>query len=978
MKPGPSTKFSANPLLVSAAYALISVIWIVLSDQLIRHLATNPDTITRWSILKGAFYVSLSAGLIYFLMERISSANRTLADKVKSQTEALRKSGDRYWRVLETAREGVWTVDRQGRTEYVNQALASMLGFRVEEMVGRDLLEYVDPDWQKIAAESFRQQAFSSGSVELKFRRKDGSEMWASAYRGTLLDEIGQYDGAVSRVSDISEQKRVEDELRLQATALTAAANAIAVTDLDGKILWTNPAFTRLTGYEPAEVIGQNRRILRSGKQSPAFYRELWSAILDGRVWHGEITNRHKDGRLYDEEMTIAPVRSPTGAVTRFIVIEQDVTARKQAQEALRRSEELFRCLVENSSDGIMLADVNGRMRYASESACNVIGYSRQELLGRNLFELVHEEELEKVRALFERIGREPGSTLECSSRVRHGDGTWRYCEGTATNRIEDPDVAAVVINFRDNTARKSAEEALGQAEAKYREIFENAVEGMCQITPEGRVLSVNQAFATMFGFDSPGEAAQHISDISRQVYADAAKREEIGRTLAEGGVVRNFECEASRRDGSRMWLLANVRAVYGADRKILCYEGTLQDITERKTLELQLRQAQRLEAVGRLAGGVAHDFNNLLGVIIGYGDILQTQLPSEHPALKSNYEIQKAARRAADLTRQLLAFSRKQILQPQVLNLNALLDELSKMLHRMIGEDVELVFRPGQEVARVKADPGQLEQVVMNLAVNAKDAMPGGGRLLIETVNVEVDEGFAHRHAPMRPGSYVMLSVTDTGCGMDARTLSQIFEPFYTTKEQGKGTGLGLSIVYGIVKQSGGYIWVDSEPNRGSAFRIYLPPTAEAETAVASFVPRPSSIGGTETILVVEDDPSLREMIRMVLTAAGYRILEAPNGAEALSLLRGTSESVQLLMTDIVMPGKMNGWELARSAAASKPAIRKLFMTGFSGELDTFGIAIAPDVMLITKPFSSDLLLRKVRETLDNPTEARSAATSL
>ena len=535
-----------------------------------------------------------------------------------------------------------------------------------------------------------------------------------------------------------------------------------------------------------------------------------------------------------------------------------------------------------------------------------------------------------------------------------------------------------MVVNFRDSTERKSAEEALRQAEAKYREIFENAVEGICQIAPSGQGLSANQAFATIFGFDTPDEAVQHISDISRQVYVDSAKREEISRALAEGGVVRNFECEACRRDGSRMWLLANVRATHGADGKILCYEGTLQDITERKTLELQLRQAQKLEAVGRLAGGVAHDFNNMLGVIIGYGDIVQTQLPPEHPAFRNTIEMQKAARRAADLTRQLLAFSRRQILQPQVLNLNSLLDELSKMLHRMIGEDVELVFHPGQDVARVKADPGQLEQVVMNLAVNAKDAMPRGGRLLIETANVEVDEDFAHRHVPMRPGSYVLLSVTDTGSGMDASLLSRIFEPFFTTKEQAKGTGLGLSIVYGIVKQSGGYIWVDSEPNRGSSFRIYLPPTAEAETAVTSFVPRPSSIGGTETILVVEDDASLREIIRMVLTTAGYRILEAPNGAEALTLLRGTNESVHLLVTDIIMPGRVNGWELAQSAAVIKPAMRALFMTGFGGELDTFGIAIAPDVMLITKPFSSDLLLRKVRETLDVRAGVRSAATSL
>lgn len=975
MKPAPSTKFSANPLLLSAAYALISVIWIVFSDQLIRHLATNPDTMTRWSIVKGAVYVTLSAGLIYFLMERISSANRTLADKVKSQTEALRKSGDRYRRVLETAREGVWTVDRQGRTEFVNQRMASMLGFRVEEMVGRDLLEYVDPDWQNIAAKSFRQQAFSSGSVELKFRRKDGSEMWALAYRGTLLDEIGQYDGAVSRVSDISEQKRAEDELRLQATALNAAANAIVITDAAGTILWVNPAFTAVTGYGPEEVVGRNPSVLKSGEHTQQFYQDLWNTIMTGRVWHGEVVNRRKDGNLYWEEMTIAPVRSREGAITHFVAIKQDVTARNQAREALRRNEERFRRLVENIGDGILSVDTEGKIQYASESACNVSGYPRQQLVGRSMFQFVHSEDLAQLQSLFARALRESGSTVQWGSMVRRKDGSWRYFEGSMANRLEDPDIAALVINFRDSTARRETEEALIRAEARYRAIFENAAVGIYVSAPGAQYLSMNPALASIYGFDSPEDAIQHSSDI-KHLYVDPDKWEEFRRCLAKDGVVRNFEYEVHRRDSTRRWLLENARAVYGDKGELLYYEGVVEDVTELKSLELQLRQAQRLEAVGRLAGGVAHDFNNMLGVILGYGDILQTQLPSNHPGLKSATEMQKAALRAANLTRQLLAFSRKQILQPQVLNLNSLLDELSKMLRRLIGEDIELVFRPGENVARVKADPGQLEQVVMNLAVNARDAMPGGGRLSIETSNVAVDEGFAQRHSPMRPGFYVLVLVTDTGSGMNAEVLSHIFEPFFTTKEQGKGTGLGLSIVYGIIKQSGGYIWVDSEPNRGSSFRIYLPPTTEVETTVASR-PSPSSSGGTETILVVEDDASLREMIRIVLTGAGYRILEARNGSEALSLLPDINEAVHLLMTDIIMPA-VNGWELARSIAASRPGIPTLFMTGFGVALDTFGIEIAPDVMLLTKPFTSDLLLRKVRETLDTRSGARSATTSL
>jgi PAS domain S-box-containing protein len=1101
MKAASSKSFSARPLLVSIVYAVVSVVWIVFSDRLLRHLAASSDTMTRWSIIKGSLFVSLSAILMYFLMERISSANRNLAEKVKSQTAALQKSTDRGRQALETAREGVWAVDRQGRTELVNQRMGSMLGFRTEELVGRDLLEYVDSKWQKIAAERFRQQALSSDPVELKFRRKDGSEMWGSVYRVMLFDELGQYDGAVSRVSDISEQKSAEEQLRLQATALHAAANAIVITDTSGAILWVNPAFTTLTGYSSDEVIGMNPRILKSGEHDAAFYKSLWSTISEGKVWQGEMVNRHKSGGLYHEEMIIAPVRSTTGAVSHFIAIKQDVTTRNLAQDALRRSEKRFHRLVERSSDGIALVDAVGRIQYVSESACHISGHTRRELLGNNLLDFIDDEDRANAQRWFGCALSEPGSIIEGGFRMRRADGSWRYFEGTCSNRLQDPDVAALVVNFRDSTEHKSAVEALVRAEAKYREIFENAVVGICQSTPEGHFLSVNQAFATMFGFDSPEQAIQHTSEISLEMYADPAKREEFSHTLARDGVVRNFECEAKRRDGSRMCLLANARVVQGADGKIV-YEGTVQDITEHKQaeealrqseekflrafqsspdaisisrlgdgryvdvnegyvrlfgrsreeaightalelkvwenpeerrrmvtqlqregsvrnlecsfrkksdeiwrgllsgekielaaepcllavirdvteqtrLELQLRQAQRLEAVGRLAGGVAHDFNNMLGVILGYGDILQTQLPPRHPARASAAEMQKAALRAANLTRQLLAFSRKQILQPQVLNLNSLIEELCKMLRRLIGEDIEFVFRPGLEVARVKADPGQLEQVVMNLAVNARDAMPSGGQLLIETANVGVDADFAHRHAHMPPGPYVLLSVTDTGSGMTLETLSHIFEPFFTTKERGKGTGLGLSMVYGIVKRSGGYIWVDSEPNQGSAFQIYLPPTVEAEVAVPSLSHRSISLRGTETILIAEDDASVREMMRIVLAAAGYTVLEARDGAEALALLRHTRKSVHLLVTDIIMPGKMNGWELARSAAGKRPGIRALFMTGFGVELNTFGIDIAPDVMLLTKPFSADLLLRRIRETLDSGAGARSASTS-
>jgi two-component system cell cycle sensor histidine kinase/response regulator CckA len=391
--------------------------------------------------------------------------------------------------------------------------------------------------------------------------------------------------------------------------------------------------------------------------------------------------------------------------------------------------------------------------------------------------------------------------------------------------------------------------------------------------------------------------------------------------------------------------------------------EGTLLDITERKNLEEQLRQAQRIEAVGRLAGGVAHDFNNLLTAILGYSDIVLEQLPSGDRLRHYVGEIKKAGERAASLTRQLLAFSRQQVLAPLVLDLNAVVADMEKMLRRLIGEDIELVTVLGHDLARVKADPSQLEQVIMNLAVNARDAMPEGGRLSLATANFLVDEAYAQRHVGLKPGPYVTLTVTDTGCGMDAETLSRIFEPFFTTKEKGKGTGLGLSTVYGVVKQSGGYIEVESEPGRGTAFRVYLPQVEESLTNVKEREPAAAPSSGAETILLVEDEESVRTLVESVLRSKGYKVIPAARGDEALALSEQYAQPIALMLVDMVMP-RMSGRELARRLAPLHPETKVLFMSGYAGSSASDGLDA--DTHFIQKPFTSEALARKVRETLD------------
>lgn len=957
-------RLRATPLIVSLVYAALSLAWILSSDRLIDYFTTDTDKFMRWSMLKGGVFVLLSAALIYLLTHRITVTNESLAKQVETQTVELKKSDDRFRRVLETAQEGVWVVNRHNRTEFVNQRLLDMLGYSLDELRDKNPQQYTDPNWQPQRAKGLGDRgAFTA--MEMKFRRRDGTDLWANVSRGPLLDDDGSYDGAVLLVNDNTEQRMAEDRLRLQATAVNAAANAIVITDAAGTIVWVNPAFTTITGYQPEEVIGHTHRLLKSGEHDQAFYKNLWETIRAGNVWIGEISNRRKGGERFYEEMTIAPVRSREGTVTHFIAIKQDVTARKLAEDALGRSEQRFRLLVENIADGIIATDADAKIAYASESACRVTGYSRAELIGANLFAFVHPEDRAKLIGMFDRAIREAGPIVQWGARVRTRAGEWRYFEGSTTNRLQDPDTSALIINFRDSTARQQAEQALVDTEAKYRALFENATVGIYLSTPVGRYISMNQSLAGTLGFASPEEAISRLPAI-KELYVDCAKWDEFRERVLREGFVHDFEYEILRQDGSRRWLTESARSVHDNQGQLLYYEGVTRDITDKKSLEIQLRQAQKLEAIGRLAGGVAHDFNNMLGVILGYGDILQTQLPSEHPGQKSVLEMQKASRRAADLTRQLLAFSRKQILQPQVVNLNSLVEDLYKMLHRLIGDQIELIFHPSPSPVMVKADPGQVEQVLMNLAVNARDAMPGGGRLLLETSNAMVGEEFARNHAPMPPGEYVLLSVTDTGTGMNADTLSHIFEPFFTTKEQGKGTGLGLSIVYGIVKQSGGYIWVDSKPGAGTTFSIYLPPTAERQPAGVSRPLQTNAIRGSETIMLVEDDATLREMVRLVLVNAGYAVVEADGGPNAMGLLRNLTQPIHLLITDVVMPGGINGWALAQLVAGAHPETTTLFMTGYGVEFETFGMDIDPDIMLIMKPFSSDDLLRKVREALD------------
>jgi two-component system cell cycle sensor histidine kinase/response regulator CckA len=502
----------------------------------------------------------------------------------------------------------------------------------------------------------------------------------------------------------------------------------------------------------------------------------------------------------------------------------------------------------------------------------------------------------------------------------------------------------------------------LTEREEFFQLISENVADMIAVVDANGKRLYNSPSYQRVLGYTQ--EELLAVSSLD-QIHPD--DRQMVSDVIAETrrtGAGKRIEFRMRHKDGRWVHLESTASVVPGVNGGSARTIVVNREISERRRLEEQLRQAQKMDAIGRLSGGVAHDFNNLLGVIIGYGEILEERIPTADPLRVSVDQVLAAGRRAASLTRQLLAFSRQQVLEPKVMQMNVVVSDMEKMLRRMIGEDIELSISLEANLGRIRADQGQIEQVVMNLAVNARDAMPNGGKLVIETSNFEIDRAFASRYAyPVLPGSYILLTVADSGTGMDAATQQRIFEPFFTTKEKGKGTGLGLSTVYGVVKQSNGYIDVYSMVGKGTSFNIYLPRTDSKEDALEATPV--TDAGGTETILLVEDEDTLRALTKNLLELKGYTVIEAVHGKEALEKSAAERGEIHLLLTDVVMPG-INGRVLADQMKKARPGIKTMFMSGYTGQRVGGELILEPGSIFLQKPFTREQLARKVREALE------------
>ncbi len=636
--------------------------------------------------------------------------------------------------------------------------------------------------------------------------------------------------------------------------------------------------------------------------------------------------------------------------------------------------EELFHLISENAADMIAVVDMEGRRLYNSLSYQKVLGYSPKELQASSSFEQIHPDDRERVKKAAEEARRSGiGKTLEY--RLRHKNGTWLVLESTSSvirNAKGEPE-KLVIVN-RDITERKRAEEALRRSESGFRSVVEDAPYGIYRTSLTGQFLQVNPALQKMLGYESTEELLRR--DLRNHIFRHAGEYQRLTELLACTEEIKDLEMEWKRQDGTPITVRCSGRCINDENGVPAYFEVFAEDVTEKRVLEKQLRMAQKMEAIGRLSGGIAHDFNNLLGVIIGYSGVLKKQLGPGNALCEHALEIEKAGQRAASLTKQLLAFSRQQVLTPAVLNLNSLATDMEKMLPRLLGEDIEVSLTLDPELGNVKADQSQIEQVIMNLAVNARDAMPTGGKMQVQTSNVQLDQAYTWNHPGSKVGEYVLLAVTDTGMGMDAGTLTHIFEPFFTTKERGKGTGLGLATVYGVVKQSNGYIWVDSAPGKGASFQIYLPRHVGEPGADEPKNDSGEKLRGSETILLVEDAEPLRKLAQAFLEAGGFRVLPAESGESALEVAARFGGTFDLLLTDVVMPG-MNGRVLAEQLSPRQPGIKVLYMSGYTDSFIAGHGVLDPKTHLLHKPFTEGVLIRKVREVLDDGKKSGPALSS-
>ncbi len=753
------------------------------------------------------------------------------------------------------------------------------------------------------------------------------------------------------------------DSMRL-AAIVESSDDAIISKDLNGVVTSWNKGAEKIFGFTAGEMVGTSiMRLIPADRQDEENY--ILGKIRRGeRVDHFETLRQTKDGRLVAVSVCASPIKDATGKIVGVSKIARDITESKRAERELRKSREEFKDLFDNAPLGYHEVDAEGRLTRVNKTELKMLGYSAEELLGQFVWKISVDEEASRRAALAKLGGEPPPPAFERILRRKDGSTFPALIEDRIV-RDEAGRITGIRAVIQDITERKRAEESLKLLESAVKQSKESILITDAQLDlPGPKIIFVNPAFTQMTGYT----AEEVIGKTPRILQGPRTDRTVLARLRKnlEQGEVFSGETINYRKDGKEFDLEWQVAPLRDAGGKITHFVATQHDITERKKLEAQFLQSQKMEGIGQLAGGVAHDFNNILAVIQMQSDLLKNSSGLSADQVEFAEEIGVTVQRAAALTRQLLLFSRREVFQPRDVDLSASIADTAKMLRRILGENVEMQLKFASQPMFIHADAGMLDQVLLNLTVNARDAMPNGGQLIIETSGVEFDEFAASQSAQVRVGSFVRLSVSDSGCGIPSEILPKIFEPFFTTKEVGKGTGLGLATVFGIVQQHQGWINVYSEVNHGTTFRIYLPRLARNGGQKSAQPALAEMRGGNETILLAEDDPALRVSVRKALSQLGYRILEAPTGVKALEVWNENRDEIRLLLTDLVMPGGMTGKALAQRLQQENPKLKVIYMSGYSAEVVGKEFPLKEGVNFLTKPFQAFKLAQTIRDVLD------------
>jgi PAS domain S-box-containing protein len=768
----------------------------------------------------------------------------------------------------------------------------------------------------------------------------------------------------VDRLLAESSSREREEQFRQLSENVT---EVFWMTNADlSKMLYVSPAYERIWGCTCQSLYERPSAFLDAiiPEDRPAAEKLIREQLGRAEFDH-EYRIRKPDGSLRWIWNHAFPIRDADGRIYRMCGLARDITERKQTEERLKFTQ----FSIDHLATSVFWSDADGRFFNVNDAACRLTDYSREELMSLSVSDINPEIPREKWVSIWEEQ-RQRG-VLSLESTIRRKDGVEVAISVSSTLLEADGRQfsCTFVQDIREQRLMQDRQRLLAAERDSVLQRLQLQIQRMplayMLLDAKLRVVEWNPAAEKIFGY--PRGEVLGMSPPFEKILAPAAwpEAEKILSRVQAGDMSAHSTNDNLTKDGRTItceWINTPLVSTDGQFEGLMCLA---QDVSERRRLELQFRQAQKMEAVGRLAGGIAHDFNNLMTVVTGYSEFVLKGVANDSPIRPDVEEIKKAGQRAAALTRQLLAFSRKQVHSPELLNLSDVVANIKNMLQRLIGENIELVTVSRRSLRSVEADPGQIEQIIVNLAVNARDAMPEGGKLVIETANVDLDEMYCRQIPELSPGPHVVLSVSDTGTGMDAATLARIFEPFFTTKEQGKGTGLGLAMVYGVIQQSGGAIRVYSELGRGTTFKMLLPAAGNAPEAEAIEEPQQSAPAGAETVLLAEDEDMVRTLARRILESHGYRVLEARDGVEALNVARGHAGGIDLLLTDVIMP-KMSGKELAQHFLKDRPSTKVLYMSGYTENFVSHQGILDADVALIEKPFSEDALLGRVRTILD------------